>query len=330
MKLRDHFAYSSAGRPEDQAFDEYARLYSHGSDVARGEGPFWAEVRAWRLPGFILFDRRLTGVVHSRDVRVLSDGFDHVVVHAVLEGRLKWSDAAGSRTVNPGDILFVDTTQPSRTLSRDVHMLTASISRHLVESAIGNARVLHGRLLSPPSTLLLRDFLLSLVRWLPMLPEDENPNYSRVLADLISATLTDEAPGGAAARRLHSDRLTAIERCIAARLGDRDLSADKIAAATGLSRSVLYRLLQSHGGVNQLILTRRLQAVRSAIDNGSTAPLSELAHAYGFASESHMSRRFREAFGKSPGAYRRIMTALPESDPEKGHRRWRGWMGSLR
>jgi hypothetical protein len=43
-----------------------------------------------------------------------------------------------------------------------------------------------------------------------------------------------------------------------------------------------------------------------------------------------MSRRFKEAFGKSPGAYRRMMKSLREDDPQKGHKRWRGWMGSLR
>ena len=321
--MRDHFTYSSVDRPEAQAFDEYARLYSHGSDVTRGDGPFRAEVSAWRLHGSILFDR------HSRRARVESDGFDHIVMHAVLEGRLLWSEAGGDKVAGAGDILLMDTSQPSRTVPRDVHLLTVSIGRHLVESAIGKAKALHGRLLSPPSTMLLTDFLLSLVRWAPSLAQDENPAYSRALANLLSAALIGETPNGGAAQRLHSIRLDAVERCIAARFSDRNLSAETIAAATGLSRSGLYRLLQDRGGVARLVLMRRLQAVRSAIDNGSAAPLSELAHVYGFASESHLSRQFRKAFGKSPGAYRRMMTSLSEGDAEKGHRRWQGWMSNL-
>lgn len=329
--MRDHFTYSSEGRPEDQAFEEYVQLYSHGSDVTRGEGPFHARVRAWRHHGFILFDRVLTGLVHTRDARVASDGYIHLVVHAVLEGQLHWSEPDGVKVARTGDVLFMDTSRPSRTVPVEAHLLTVSIGRHLIESTGGAVGPLHGRLISPPSTLLLIDFLLSLVRRAPSLPDGESPVYSRVLAELISAALFGEAVrGGASGRRLHSARLDAVERYIASSLGDRELSAERIAAATGLSRSGLYRLLQDRGGVVRLIRTRRLQAVRSAIDNDSGATLAELAHRYGFASESHLSRQFHEAFGYPPGAYRRMIQGLAEGDPRKGHRRWEGWIGNLR
>jgi len=329
--MRDHFSYSSEGQPEDQAFEEYAHLYSHGSDVTRGDGPFRARVRAWRYHGFILFDRRLTGLVHTRDTRVETDGYVHLVAHAILDGRLDWHQPGDEKTGRPGDILFMDTTQPSRTVPRDAHLITLSIGRHLIEAATGRIGPLHGRLFSPPSTLLLTDFLVSLARRGPGLPDDENPAYSRVLAELIAAVLFgDTTRSGATARRFHSARLDAIERHIASHLSDRSLSAESIAAATGLSRSALYRLLQDRGGVGRLIRKRRLQAVRSDLDNGAEAPLAELAHRYGFASESHMSRQFHEAFGQSPGAYRRLIQELGEGDPMKGHRRWEGWMGNLR
>ncbi|HEY9553184.1 helix-turn-helix domain-containing protein [Allosphingosinicella sp.] len=328
--MRDHFAYSSEGRPEGQAFEEYAHLYSHGSDVTRGDGPFHARVRAWRHHGFILFDRFMTGLVHSRDARVTTDGYAHLVAHAMLEGELDWSEPDGGKTARAGDILFMDTTQPSRTMPREAHLLTVSIGRHLVEPATGPVGPLHGRLVSPPATLLLTDFLVSLAHRAPMLPDDGSPVYSRVLAELISAVLFGDAASGSAARRLHAARLDAVERCIASSLGDRRLSAETIAAAAGLSRSGLYRLLQDRGGVARLIRTRRLQAVRSAIDNGTEATLAELAHACGFASESHMSRQFHEAFGCPPGAYRRMVQGLADDDALKGYRRWQGWMGTLR
>src|SRR3546814_857130 len=156
-RMRDHFAYSSEGRPEGQAFEENAHLYSHGSDVTRGDGPFHARVRAWRHHGFILFDRFMTGLVHSRDARVTTDGYAHLVAHAMLEGELDWSEPDGGKTARAGDILFMDTTQPSRTMPREAHLLTVSIGRHLVEPATGPVGPLHGRLVSPPATLLLTD-----------------------------------------------------------------------------------------------------------------------------------------------------------------------------
>lgn len=329
--MRDHFSYSSEGRPEDQAFEEYVHLYSHGSDVTRGDGPFRASVRAWRYHGFILFDRRLTGLVHARDARVQTDGYAHLVAHAILDGELEWSQPGGARTGRPGDVLFMDTTQPAQTIPRDAHLITLSIGRHLVETPTGSIGAFHGRILSPPSTLPLTDVLVSLARRAPLLPDDEDPVYARILAELISAVLFgNRSRSGASANRLHSARLDAVERHIAAHLGDRSLSAESTGAAVGLSRSALYRLLHDWGGIGPLIRTRRLQAVRSAIDNGAQATLAELAELYGFADESHMSRQFHDAFGQPPGAYRRMIQALEDEDPEKGRRRWQGWMGNLR
>lgn len=327
--MTDHFTFSSHGRPSDEAFAEYARLYSHGSDVARGDGPFRAEVRAWRMHGVILFDRRLNGVVHSREARVRSDGYDHIVLHAVLEGHLLGSAASGFDVARPGDVVLIDAGQPSRTAPRDAHMLTVSIGRHLVEAATGNARMLHGQLLSPPSTLLLQDFILSLIRWAPTLENDDMPAYSRALVELLSAALSGAGQRGSEVRRLNFLRRESVEQCIAARLGDRTLSAEAIGAATGISRSALYRLLHDQGGVARLIQTRRLQAVRSAIDNGSDASLAELAHSFGFSSESHMSRLFADAFGQPPGAYRQAITGLEDGDAKKGRHRWLGWMHEL-
>src|SRR3546814_17386657 len=113
--MRDHFAYSSEGRPEGQAFEEYAHLYSHGSDVTRGDGPFHARVRAWRNHGFILFDRFMTGLVHSRDARVTNDGYAHLVAHALLERELDWNAPAGGKHPREAHSLVTATTTPTRT-----------------------------------------------------------------------------------------------------------------------------------------------------------------------------------------------------------------------
>ena len=63
--MREEFSFSSAGRDPAEAFAAYVGLYGHGSDVIRASGPSVAEVRGWRFEGLLLFERKLSGVIHS-------------------------------------------------------------------------------------------------------------------------------------------------------------------------------------------------------------------------------------------------------------------------
>ncbi|GAA0655629.1 hypothetical protein GCM10009101_32160 [Brevundimonas lenta] len=111
------------------------------------------------------------------------------------------------------------------------------------------------------------------------------------------AALTSNAEAGGAA-------FTAAVRHIEAHILSPDLGVDSLTQALGLSRATLYRSFLPAGGVNTFIRQRRLELARQVLA-GRTGPhptISEIAHAHGFASESHFSRAFRKAFGHAPGA----------------------------
>lgn len=95
-------------------------------------------------------------------------------------------------------------------------------------------------------------------------------------------------------------------RLVEARLLDPDLGAESLMAALGLSRSSLYRAFRPVGGVNAYIRQRRLESARDMLATRADTRLTiaEVAHAHGFASDSHFSRAFRKAFGYPPGALR--------------------------
>ncbi|MEH6665385.1 MAG: hypothetical protein V7678_11075 [Brevundimonas sp.] len=95
LAMVENFDFSSDGLPEAESFRRYAELYGYGADVLRGAGPFRARVKAWRLHGLLLYDRFLSGVVHARSDRVGGDGFTHLVISLVLEGRITGSAASG-------------------------------------------------------------------------------------------------------------------------------------------------------------------------------------------------------------------------------------------
>jgi AraC-like DNA-binding protein len=208
-------------------------------------------------------------------------------------------------------------------------VLTASVVREAVEAAAGHTDRLHGRVVPAPDTLVLRDLMLSVVRNAHDLPSEALPGVTRALIELLGATLNSGSSTTAAARSIDFARRHAVLRHIGANLGDRTLDADAIARATGQSRSVLYRLFRRDGGVAQHVMSRRLAAVRDALEKGSTDSLALLAERYGFSDESHMNRRFNRAYGRPAGAFRREVTSEDPTGVTSTRRRWAGWMSEI-
>lgn len=324
--MLDRFRFSSDGLPEADAFAAYVDLYRQGSDVHRGSHPFAADVRAWRFSDMLAFERRVSGAVHERTGRVASDEFDHFVATLVLSGQVTGSPASGFASARPGDIFLVDTRRPSWTEFIDAHVITVSIARDLIEAGVGSTLRLHGRVLSPPTSLVLADFFRSLVRNGDALEQSTLPGLSRALIELLSATEGLGGGSSAESRRQDYRRRAAVERVIKAQLADRKLSVVTISADTGVSRSALYRLFEADGGIARLIVRRRLEGVRQLLDDRTDGDFPTIASDCGFADERQMKRLFSEAFGVSPSIYRAEVAMTAPDDLSDARRRWQGWM----
>ena len=331
--MTERFNFSTVDRPAELAFQEYVELYRHGADVTRGQGPFHAQVRAWRLDGVLLFERRLSGAIHTRKDRTATDSFSHIVLTLVLSGRLEGSPESGFVEALPVDIIIADTRRPSQTEPVEAHMITASVDRSLVEAGLGAASGLHGRVLRPPSNLVLADFMQSLVRRGDDLTPNALPPLSRALADILASVDGFVSRASSDTRRQEFIRRELVERHITAHLGNRGLSVETIGEATGISRSALYRLFESQGGVARLIQRRRVDALRSALNRqaigrqeGIVEPMAVLVARLGFSGEEQAHRQFTEAFGGTPRAYLLSLRALVPDSGDANRRRWLGWM----
>ena len=84
------------------------------------------------------------------------------------------------------------------------------------------------------------------------------------------------------------------------------ISIAELERASGLSRWQLARQFRQAFGVSpyRFHVLRRLDRARERLSEG--AGLAELAHSCGFADQAHFSRRFRSAYGLSPGAWRTL------------------------
>jgi AraC-like DNA-binding protein len=126
--------------------------------------------------------------------------------------------------------------------------------------------------------------------------------------DLVALAFSMEAGRSA---RLSSRREVALYRLkamIEARLCDPTLKPAAAAGAAGISVRYANDLLSQEGySIERYILHRRLERARRALEDPAQArrSIGEIAFAWGFSDLSHFVRRFRSAYGLTPGDYRR-------------------------
>jgi AraC family transcriptional regulator len=115
----------------------------------------------------------------------------------------------------------------------------------------------------------------------------------------VSGSKSDEQGGLASwqARRT----LAHIEANLASRL-----EIDALAHGVGLSRSHFSRVFKHTVGLSPMeyVAVRRLERAKAMI-SATREPLADVALVCGFADQAHLSRRFRDLMGMSPGRWRR-------------------------
>jgi AraC-like DNA-binding protein len=103
-----------------------------------------------------------------------------------------------------------------------------------------------------------------------------------------------------------------VKAFIDSRLLDRDLSANSIAAAFGVSRRTVYNVLGTEGiTVAQYLQSQRLERVASCVASGPPLSQTELVRRFGFASRDQLVRAFRTRYGMNIGEYRQEHADLP-------------------
>ena len=117
-----------------------------------------------------------------------------------------------------------------------------------------------------------------------------------IVSGLVTAPWLDPVVHGGAvdrARELLTTRL------------DNPPSLTQLADTVGVNRFVLLREFRRRVGVppHAFVLRLRVDRARARLARGDD--IAEVAHALGFADQSHLSRVFKRNVGLSPGAYRR-------------------------
>ncbi|OZI35364.1 AraC family transcriptional regulator [Bordetella genomosp. 1] len=129
------------------------------------------------------------------------------------------------------------------------------------------------------------------------------------LVDLLVCSVQGDArvlaSRDSAVRAAH---LCRIEDYARRHLCDRDLTPDRVAQACGISVRYLHALYRDVGQTfGQWLQGQRLERADQALRASARPPASvaAIAHAWGFADQSHFTRLFKRRYGRTPGQARR-------------------------
>jgi AraC-like DNA-binding protein len=291
----------------DKRFDAWRlALHAHRVWLPEGTDPiqFAALVDAWSLGEVVLTHSRLPSVCLARTPEMAeADGEDWICLALQLSGTTRFTldDGQLEHNVGPGEILAFDLTRDFKSETSVHEVVIAQISRRAMLQAIGEIPQHHGLLIDGGWGRLLADCLLSLIRQLPEMAAVDAPGLSRTLVHLVAACLKATPAGQAANGRRTADARRLIESYIENHLTSPDLGPTTICTSLGMSKAGLYRAFAGSEGVTSYIRKRRLAVIHVLLnDPRETRSISEIAYQYGFVSDAHFSRVFRQKFGFSP------------------------------
>ena len=163
---------------------------------------------------------------------------------------------------------------------------------HLVEAVKGS-------ILPPSQGRLLADYMVVLERNLPGLAPADVTRFPGAVEAMLAACLAPSADRVASARhQIDLALMERVRRVVRRHLRSPSLGPNKLCRETAMSRSQLYRVLESEGGVSHYIQRRRLsESFAILCDASNTYPIARIAEALCFADASSFTRAFRQEFG---------------------------------
>lgn len=241
---------------------------------------------------------------------VARDDIDDLILCVRLSGRSTYSQGDRSIIVEPGTLLLQDTGRPMKVeFLMQTTSIFISIPRATLQARMGAAAMASSVSTKLPVAGLAAEFLTLLAARTNTLDVPVKARLAEQALDLIALALT----AGDGTPTLSSPRASALLRLkmvIDTRLSDPKLKPAEAAAAAGISVRYANDLLaEENSSIERYILHRRLERCRSALADPLQAHrmIGEIAFSWGFSDHSHFTRRFRRAFGMTPGDCRRLL-----------------------
>ena len=300
--------FSTVGLPaarRTESWESYNAAALIGLDV-RVAGPLDAVEVNVQLPRVRL--ARVSGSAHAIErsaAAIARWPSESVAIYLALRGDASFTSADGTRELRPGDALVCAADQPfARGFARGLEELVVTVPcsailpyadpSRLRQPAITSFRAVGGT--GPRGG--TRQYARALARLAGRATAGEHPlpPDEHTVLDLAAVLVAGRDVAVATAHRV------AAQCYIEEHFTDPGLSAQQIAAATGISERQLSRVFAADGtSVPRHILARRLRLAYSVLaappSDEARATVAEVAARCGFTSTAYFSHVFRQHFG---------------------------------
>lgn len=315
MSSLPHSIFSTDALSEKERFTAWREDMSVIFDVekapVRDDAPFHATFDLY------FFGQSVVGALDASTGRYVrsrrkadKDGLDAILLQLFVEGGVQFGVGQRTTYASAGDIVVFDLAQPVDNINRKFRHITAMWPRAAIEEVVPDIARWHGRSLprESPAVTLLQRHIISCFDLAPRFNIDEGQRVEAATLSLAAAAMAGSNLGAeVAAAPPMAEMLTyQIKRYIRENLGSADLSPAQIAQKFGISRTQLYQLLDSVGGISRYQRHLRLQRCLADLQNPVMAHLniSEIAYNWGFKHPATFNRNFRTAFEVTPGEAR--------------------------
>jgi AraC-like DNA-binding protein len=273
-------------------------------------GTFEGDLNLWATGRFALSEAMCSRIRLLRTPETIArNRIDHFAVRLVVSGSVAGLAGPTEIDADPGDVFFIDLSQPVNLQTSVRGGTTADITlwipRARLLASISDENALHGLGLkgTSPAGALVGASLRSLAEQADRMSVQEMDALANGVIELTAsaiAPMLETAAVSGVAIPLAS--FVTIRRFIDRNLKSPELSPEMIAKNFGLSRASLYRLFEPVGGIAGYIRKQRLSQAFQEITAAEFANqrIGQIAYRFGFKNISAFSRLFRTTYGISP------------------------------
>lgn len=306
--------FTTVGLAEADARDAWHQATASTYETRQDGGPFRASVESWNLDSLLLTSSVVSPMRFIRTRKLVSrSGVDHYAFLYCRTGSVITRIDGTDTLIGTGDIAVRDMGQEVETCcDDDDEKVLVFVPRDILGPLLppGVRRNLHGAHLraGTPMCDLLASHLRGLCRRLGETDPAEIPFIASATLNLLAGgVVARTSDAGETERCFPVETQAKIKSYIIEHLAHPEMGPDFVMRHFRMSRTTLYDLFKPLSGVANFIQEQRLRrCLRDLSDpRHQHRRISDIAYSWGFNSDTHFSRSFRQAFGVSPGEARR-------------------------
>lgn len=296
-------SFSTRQFPVAGQFTAWREFMSHVADISLvggNEQSFEVEHLSWNLGGIILEQTFLPSTVERRWRHLPRSTNDHWCLVLACGGPPENSKGTGQGS--PRLVSFRSLTKAYEGRAADRQVLTLFLPRDQFRKEANAFDGAHGSVLDGWQAGLIEDHLAALARALPSVPRERLPELGVATAALVRACLAANPDHSAQAEKpIVAALRERARRIVRQNMGSSEFGPEMLGRLVSVSRSKLYRVFESSGGVARFIQHERLEeAHRRLTSRQQGTPIHTLAAQVGFSDHSTFSRAFKLEYGYSP------------------------------